>query len=84
MAGGREEGKGEGEKSQEGERMMEEEKGRKRGCKREGGSLATSPSPPGRSSGRVAKPRAEGGEGLANIALDHISLECQLHVPVNR
>ena len=29
-------------------------------------------------------PRAEGGEGLANIALDHVSLECQLHVPVNR
>ena len=47
-------------------------------------SLAASPSPPGRSSGRAAKPRAEGGEGLANIALDHVSLECQLHVPVNR
>ena len=47
-------------------------------------SLAASPSPPGWSSGRVAKPHAEGGEGLANIALDHISLECQLHVPVNR
>ena len=52
-------------------------------------SLATSPSPPGRSSGRAAKPRAakpraEGGEGLANIALDHVSLECQLHVPVNQ
>ena len=47
-------------------------------------SLATSPSLPGRSSGRAAKPRAEGGEGLANIALDHVSLDCQLHVPVNR
>ena len=47
-------------------------------------SLAASPSPPGRSSGRTAKPRVEGGEGLANIALDHVSLECQLHVPVNR
>ena len=35
--------------------------------------LAASPSPPGRSSRRVAKPRAEGGEGLANIALDHVS-----------
>ena len=52
-------------------------------------SLATSPSPPGGSSGRAAKPRAEGGarraeggEGLANIALDCVSLECQLHVPV--
>ena len=47
-------------------------------------SLAASPSPPDRSSGRAAKLRAEGGEGLANIALDHVSLECQLHVPVNR
>ena len=47
-------------------------------------SLAASPSLSGQSSGRAAKPRAEGGEGLANIALDHVSLECQLHVPVNR
>ena len=38
-------------------------------------SLATSPSPPGRSSGRAAKPRAEGGEGLANIALDCVSTD---------
>ena len=33
-------------------------------------SLAASPSPPGWSSGRMAKLGAEGGEGLANIALD--------------
>ena len=38
-------------------------------------SLAASPSPPGRSSGRAAKPRAEGGEGLANIALDCVSTD---------
>ena len=30
----------------------------------------------------VAKLCAEGGEGLANIALDHVSLDCQLHVHV--
>ena len=47
-------------------------------------SLATSPSPPGQLHAHTVKPCAEGGEGLANIALDHISLECQLHVPVNR
>ena len=47
-------------------------------------SLAASPSPPGQSSGCTAKLYAEGGEGPANIALDHVSLECQLHVPVNR
>ena len=29
----------------------------------------------------MVKPHAEGGEGLANFALNHISLECQLHVP---
>ena len=34
-------------------------------------SLATSPSPPGRLSGRAEG--REGGEGLANIALDCIS-----------
>ena len=33
-----------------------------------GPSLAASPSPPGRSSGRTAKLLALGGEGLANIA----------------
>ena len=38
-------------------------------------SLAASPSPPGRSSRRAAKPRAEGGEGLANIALDCVSTD---------
>ena len=38
-------------------------------------SLATSPSPPGGSSGRAAKPRVEGGEGLANIALDCVSTD---------
>ena len=27
----------------------------------------------------AAKPHAKGGEGLANITLDHTSLECQLH-----
>ena len=37
--------------------------------------LIHSPSPPGRSSGRAVKPRAEGGEGLANIALDCISTD---------
>ena len=42
--------------------------------------LAASPSLPGWSSGRAVKQPAQGGEGLANIALDHISLECQLHV----
>ena len=47
-------------------------------------SLATSPSPPGQLHVHTAKPRAEGGEGLANIALDHVSLECQLHVSVLR
>jgi len=40
-------------------------------------SVAASPSPPGRSR---AKQRAVGGEGLANFALDHVFLECQLHV----
>ena len=39
-------------------------------------SLAASPSPPG----PVKRAR---GEGLANIALEHVSLERQLHVPVN-
>ena len=47
-------------------------------------SLATSPSPPAGQAGARRSRRAEGGEGLANIALDHVSLECQLHVPVNR
>ena len=47
-------------------------------------SVAASPSLPGWSSGCMVKSCAEGGEGLANIALDHVSLECQLHVPVNR
>ena len=45
------------------------------GRSRLGASLAASPSPPGRSSGRAAKPRAEGGEGLANIALDCVSTD---------
>ena len=35
-------------------------------------SLAASPSPPGR---RAAKPRKDGGEGLANIALDCVSTD---------
>ena len=39
-------------------------------------SLAASPSPPGRSRGRVVKRRAVGGEGLANFVLDHVFLEC--------
>jgi len=43
-------------------------------------SLAASPSPPGRSRWRAVKRRAVGGEGLANFALDHVFLECQLHV----
>ena len=43
-------------------------------------SLAASPSPPGRSRGCAAKRRVVGGEGLANFALDHVFLECQLHV----
>ena len=43
-------------------------------------SLATSHSLPGQLQAHAAEPRAEGGEGLANIALDHVSLECQLHV----
>jgi len=43
-------------------------------------SLAASPSPPGQSRGRTAKRRVVGGEGLANFALDHVFLECQLHV----
>ena len=43
-------------------------------------SLAASPSPPGRSRWRATKRRAVGGEGLANFALDHVFLECQLHV----
>ena len=43
----------------------------------------SSPSPPGWLYTHVAKPCAEGREGLANIALDHVALECQLHVPVN-
>ena len=47
-------------------------------------SLVACPSAPGRSSGCAAKLYAEGGEGLVNIALDQVSLECQLHVPVNR
>ena len=38
-------------------------------------SLATSPSPPGRLHTHAAKPRAEGGEGLANIALDCVSTD---------
>ena len=38
-------------------------------------SLAASPSLPGRSSGRAAKPRTEGGEGLTNIALDCVSTD---------
>ena len=38
-------------------------------------SQAASPSPPGRSSRHTAKPRAEGGEGLANIALDCVSTD---------
>ena len=38
-------------------------------------SQAASPSLPGRSSGRAAKPRAEGGEGLANIALHYVSTD---------
>ena len=38
-------------------------------------SLAASHSPPSRSSGRAAKPCVEGGEGLANIALDCISTD---------
>ena len=42
----------------------------------------TTPSPPGRLHGHTAKPHTEGGEGLANVALDQVSLECQLHVPV--
>ena len=29
----------------------------------------------------MVKPHAEGGEGLANFVLNHVSLECQLHVP---
>ena len=47
-------------------------------------SLAASPSPPNWSSGHAAKQNAQGGEGLSNIALDHVCLECQLNVPVNR
>ena len=43
-------------------------------------SLAASPSLPGRSQGRTAERRPVGREGLANFALDHIFLECQLHV----
>ena len=43
-------------------------------------SLAASPSLLGRSRGRAAKRRAVGREGLANFALDHVFLECQLHV----
>ena len=39
-------------------------------------SLATSPSPPGRLRAHAAKRHAEGKEGLANIILDHVSLEC--------
>ena len=38
-------------------------------------SLAYSPSLPGWSSAHVAKPRTVGGEGLANIALDCVSIE---------
>jgi len=43
-------------------------------------SLAASPSPPGQSQAHAAKKHAVGGEGLASFALDHVSLECQLHV----
>ena len=32
----------------------------------------------------MALPHEEGGEGLANFALNHVSLECQLHVPVDQ
>ena len=41
-------------------------------------SLAASPSTPGWSLGRVVRQHAGGGEGLANFALDHVFLECQL------
>jgi len=33
-------------------------------------SLAASPSPPGRSGAHARRSRAEGGEGLANFAVD--------------
>jgi len=33
-------------------------------------SLAASPSPPGRSRAHAQRSRAEGGEGLANFAVD--------------
>ena len=52
-------------------------------------SLAASPSPPGRSSGRaascVAKPRAEGGEGLQTLHLIMFLWNANyMYVPVNR